>query len=312
MNENTSSVPFRPIGSTVTATPAQPEPDTSDNEAKDNAAMAVVLDALGLDSPPERSVSPIVPIITRRKRPAPVLPPVTQVAIQLPKAEKSYKVPFALTEGTGWNVSFDGGKNNEPTGSVAISGAPIDLALAITPANWQKGAFDWRLSLEFVDSDGAHCEVNLNALRSSKDDPSSLVLTGPARSLLGSLLAITDENSEQCDANMAAFANGACFRLKKGSAPKSQFIEVDICKVDAETGELQWENHSAPKYTARVINSPSGLINAVERIKFTLRLRNYLSPTPAVTGADQVSGLLNDDSDDTFMVVPVESTVIND
>jgi hypothetical protein len=299
-NPNDSGIPYRPIGT-------QPQPTTA--VAGEEAAMAVVLDALGLDAPPERKA--IVPIVSRRRRPAPVLPPVTQVAIELPKAEKAYKVPFALTEGGGWNLSFDGGKNNEPTGSTAISGAPVDLALAITPANWQKGSYDWRLSLEFVDEDGAHCEINLNALRPSKDDPSQLVLTGPARSLLGSLLAITDENNEQCDANMAAFINGACFRLKKGTAPKSQFIEVDICKVDAETGELVWENYSAPKYTARVINSPAGLIETVERIKHTLRLRNYLSPTPAVTGADQVEAQLKE-GQDAFVVVPVESTVIND
>jgi hypothetical protein len=166
-------------------------------------------------------------------------------------------------------------------------------------------------SLEFADENGELGEINLNALRPSKDDPSQLVLTGPARSLLGSLLAITDEDNQECDANMAAFSAGARFTLKKGNMPRSQFIEVAICKMDAKTGQLEWEGFSSPKYTSRVRNSPAGLIQAIETIKFMLRLRNYLSPTPAVTGKEHVEATLNEGSED-FTVVPVESTVIND
>lgn len=301
-------VPYLPVDTNTEATPAAP----AASEEQEAETMAIVLDALGLDEPPAAPVVvPIIPTFTRRRLPKPVLPAVDRPAIEAPRVAKSYKVPFQQGQDAGWNLSRDGGKNHEQTKLQWISGAPLDLTLAITPANWQKGAYDWRLSLEFADEAGELCEINLNALRPSKDDPGQLVLTGPARSLLGSLLAITDEDNQECDGNMAAFAAGARFTLKKGNVPKSQFIEVAICKMDPNTEQLEWEGFSSPKYTSRVRNSPAGLIQAIESIKFTLRLRNYLSPTPAVTGKEHVEATLNEGNED-FTVVPVESTVIND
>lgn len=267
--------------------------------------MTQVREALGLDDAPPVT---IVPIITRRKRRAPVLPPVTQPVIDLPTTEKAYKVPFQFSKTNGWNMSMDGGKTNEATGQLSISGAPVDLSLAITPASWKEGAFDWRLSLEFVDEEGTLCEINLNALRPSKKDPSDLVLTGPTRALLGSLLAITDEDSGECDAMMASFMNGAMFTLKQGNVERSQYIELAIVQNTGES--MEWIGLSKPKYTARVLNTPAGLVDTVERIKHTLRIRNYLNPTPAVTGREQVEAILNPNND-TFTVVPVESIEVD-
>jgi hypothetical protein len=281
----------------------------------DAQAEAVFREAIGLEveSPaateaPVISPPPIAPIVTRRRlQPAPVLPPIEQEAIELPRAEKAYKVPFTFSETSGWSMSADGGKTSAPTGTVSVSGAPIDISLAITPATWQKGAFDWRLSLEFVDTDGCHCELNLNALRPSKEDPGELVLTGPARALLGSLLAITDDNNGQVEAHIASFITGTRFTLKRGPAARSQFIEVAICQLDHD-GALAWLTFSSPKYTASVTNTPDGLIRAVERVKQAFRQRNHFSANPAVTGKEQLPATEQDD----FNVVPIEATVIND
>jgi hypothetical protein len=303
----TSSIPTQPL------LPQQPAPVSTMSDAK---AEAVFREAIGLEAEapaateaPVITPPPIAPLVTRRRRqPAPVLPPVEQEAIELPRAEKAYKVPFTFSEASGWSMSADGGKTSEPTGAVSVSGAPIDISLAITPATWQKGAFDWRLSLEFVDTDGCHCELNLNALRPSKEDPGELVLTGPARALLGSLLAITDDDNAQVESHIASFITGARFTLKRGSAARSQFIEVAVCQLDPDNGALEWLTFSSPKYTASVTNTPNGLIRAVERVKQAFRQRNHFSPNPAVTGKENLPAPEQDD----FNVVPIEATVIND
>jgi hypothetical protein len=238
---------------------------------------------------------------------APVMPPDDAPAVEVPRAAMSYKVPFSFSESNGWKVSYDGGKESEDSGTLVVSGRPLDLSLSITPANWQEGALDWRVSLEFVNRDGVICEINLNGLRPSKEDPTQLVLTGPCRSLIGSLLAITDETDANVEQNIHCFANASRFTLCKGNVARSQFIETSILRTTTE-GELMWVKFAGAKLTNRVPNYPHGLIRSIETIKQSMRQRGFFSPTPAVLGRENLA----ETQDDFIQVTPVLSTVIND
>jgi hypothetical protein len=255
--------------------------------------------------------APPAPIVTATPNSvvieAPVMPPDDAPAIEVPRAAMSYKVPFSFSEANGWKVSYDGGKEAEDSGTLVISGRPLDLSLSITPASWQEGALDWRVSLEFVNRDGVICEINLNGLRPSKEDPTQLVLTGPCRSLIGSLMAVTDETDANVEQNIHCFANAARFTLCKGNVARSQFIETSILRTTNE-GELLWVKFAGAKLTNRVPNYPHGLIRSIEAIKQSMRERGYFSATPAVLGREN----LGDHEDDAIQVTPVITTIVND
>ena len=240
------------------------------------------------------------------------MPPLDQEAQSANPIVRSYKVPFTLTADGGWAYSDDGGKNNRNSGSDAIGGSPTDITLTITPATWEKGAFDWRLSLEFIDDEGDLCEINLNGLRPSKDDRTQQVMTGPVRSLLGSILAICDERNSEVEANIASFISGARFTLKPGNAPRSQFIETSVCQME-EDGSLIWnQDFTGPRVTSRIPNTPDDLIRAVEIIKEVLRARGHFGPGPAVIGKELVAANLASSANDDIVVVPVASEVVED
>lgn len=264
---------------------------------------------------PEANTDAIIlppPIRRRRRLQAPIMPPLDQPAEAATPIVRSYKVPFTLTAESGWSYSEDGGKNNHSSGSDAIGGSPTDITLTIAPANWEKGAFDWRLSLEFVEDGGDLCEINLNGLRPSKDDRTLQVMTGPTRSLLGSILAICDERNEDVEANIASFIAGARFTLRPGNAPRSQFIETAVTQMN-EKGDLIWNpEFSGPKVTSRIPNTPDDLIRAVEIIKEVLRARGHFGPGPAVIGKELVVADLPSSANDDIVVVPVASTAVED
>ena len=252
------------------------------------------------------------PPVRRRRTQAPVMPPLDQPAESANPIVRSYKVPFTFSADGGWAYSEDGGKTNLNSGTDSIGGSPTDITLTISPATWEKGAFDWRLSLEFIADDGDFCEINLNGLRPSKDDRTQQVMTGPVRSLLGSILAICDERSSEVEANIASFIAGARFTLKPGNAPRSQFIETSVCQMEAD-GSLIWnQDFTGPRVTSRIPNTPDDLIRAVEIIKEVLRARGHFGPGPAVIGKELVAANLPSSANDDIVVVPVAAEVVED
>jgi hypothetical protein len=244
------------------------------------------------------AAQPVLPL-------APPLPALDQAPTNADQPMFSYKPPFKFLAADGgpesWMVSGDGGKTNAVAGTKVVGGSPYDLNVDITPSTRVEGTDDYRLRLSFIDQGGFLVELNLNGINPKRNHPGEWVMSNPTRSLLGALLAIS-ENGDDID----GFARGARFELKAGTRG-ALFVDVAIV-YDDRNGVPQWSNVSSPAATKSITSSIHGLLNAVSLIKERLRAENVLQPTPAIRGEGTSEAQLG--SQQEITVVAVDATTI--
>ena len=195
------------------------------------------------------------------------LPALDAPAVNTNEPLVSYKTDFS--DRSQWFASRDGGKSKAATGSDALMGCPVDLALQISKASWGDG-FDQRLRLAFMEADGTLAELNLNAINRAQDG--TLYVTSPVRALVGALLAISEAEDD-----ITSFVDGARFRLRPGRG-RGLFIEVDV----ASNG--QWITMGSPIATTQVAKDPAGLHAQLTLIKRRFRAAGTLLSAAAVIG----------------------------
>jgi hypothetical protein len=203
------------------------------------------------------------------------LPDVTAPAVSA-ATPRSFKLGMASKN---FITSSDGGQTNTDSGLTAVAGCPLDLQLQITEANGRDYAFDIRFRLAFMSATGELCELNLNACNTSREG--ALYVTGSVRSLLAALLHVT-ENGE----DMAAFVEGARFRLRQGDASKSRSGRATMfCNLDVANGD-SWMEFDARNYWSQSPSTAPRLVQIVTMIKQRFNDAGLLMRTPAVVGAE--------------------------
>ena len=195
------------------------------------------------------------------------LPDLAAPAVNANEPAISYKTDFS--DKTSWHASTDGGKSKATTGTDAVGGSPIDLALQISKASWGEG-YDQRLRLAFMEPSGRLAELNLNAV--NRTQAGDLYVTSPVRSLVGGLLAISESEDD-----ILAFCDGARFSVRPGKG-KGLFVQVDI----ASKG--QWVAMANPAATNQVAKDPAGLHAQLVLIKQRFRGAGTMLTSSAVTG----------------------------
>ena len=274
-----------PAPEPVTPEPVAPEPVAPDQAGPEPVAPEPVAPEPVAPEPvaPEQAgPEPVAPepVAPEPVAPEPVAPeqagaitsPVAIPALDAPSVNTnepavSYKIDFS--DKLHWHASEDGGKTKASTGSLAVGGCPIDLALQISKASWGNG-FDQRFRLAFMQADGRMAELNINAINTTQ--AGELYVTSPARSLIGGLLAISES-----DEDITAFCEGARFRLRAGRG-RGMFIEVDL----ACNG--QWIAMTSPAATNQVAKDPAGLHTQLTLVKQRFRAAGFLLTAAAVIG----------------------------
>ncbi|MFN2167409.1 MAG: hypothetical protein ACK2U9_14225 [Anaerolineae bacterium] len=229
----------------------------------------------------------------------PEFPPLDAPAINASRPLRSYKPPFRLEEINSWMMSDDGGQTKKPIGSLVLHGLPFGLQLVVTKATWKEGWFDYRLSFSFTNREGELEELNLNAINPSRTNPDELMITGPARSLLGALLACSEsEDDAHC------FSQGVRMTLKPG-ARGSQFIDLDVNAANSK-GERTWKMMGGAADTKRVPQGPAGLAATVQLVQERLCRMGVLQPGRAIVGD------IPEEHMDQYPTVAVEATWVDD
>lgn len=205
------------------------------------------------------------------------LPPLDSPAIGAPEPVRSFKPPFNVQEANSWMVSEDAGQTKRVAGTLVLAGLPHTLRLEVSEASWKEGWTDYRLRFMFTNQQGELEELNLNAINPSKNDEGRLVITGPARSLLGALMACSDSADDAY-----CFSQGVRMTLKAGSQG-SAFIDLDVVGLDSQ-GSPTWVAMAGPQNTKRIRQGVRGLIDAVEVIQSRLSGLGVLQPGLAVVG----------------------------
>lgn len=222
------------------------------------------------------------------------LPAIDAPAINSNEPECSYKIDFSNKHS--WFASTDGGATKTECGYGTVAGFPVDFALQINKAKGRNG-FDQRFRLAFIEPDGADgclVELNINAINTSQQG--DLYVTSSGRSLAGALLAISESEDD-----MAAFCNGARFRLRPGTG-KGVFIETDIA-----VGE-RWIGMASPANTNRIAKDAHGFHAQLELIKSRFRGCGLLLSSAAVVG--QIEDYDAEERDHQLVEIPVVSTEV--
>jgi hypothetical protein len=196
------------------------------------------------------------------------LPNATALAINSQSAIKSYKIDFKDT--SAWYASDGYGSSKYSTESPHVVGSLIDLTLEITP-DQTRDADNHRLRLFINNPDGDMVELNLNAV--ALDPNGHGYIPGPARSLTGGLLCISES-----EADMEAASLGARFTILPGRG-RGVFIQLDIASNGA------WVTMSGPTATMRIPKEPLAFQRELEQIKSRFRRSGFLLPTPAIQKA---------------------------
>jgi hypothetical protein len=196
---------------------------------------------------------------------------------------KSYKIPFGAGAKT-FAMSLDGGVTNEDSQLAQVAGIPVDLCLQISKSNSPDYEFDARLRLAFQDETGAMAELNFNALSQTREGV--MYVTGPARSLIASLMAIAGTPDAK------AFASGARFTLKQGNAAKSKsgrastFVDMAVHCQHLNT----WTGINSAQWYAIAPSTPETLVLGLEQLKLELMKDGLFTEIPAVMGRELILG----------------------